>query len=111
MDALQHDDGGFGVDPLDGGGELPPLPPERGGGGGRGGRDQPPRRGYRQYLPFIALGAFVIATERTSLLLMSSGGTPAWLQALAASALLGVVVGGTLLGGALFYRAWYADRA
>lgn len=94
----------------DGGrGDLPPVEVRTGGGGGRG--PSVPRRGYRQYLPFIFLGAAMIATERLTLITLQTRDLPHTAYVIAAAILILAVGAGVFVGGFFFYRAYHADRA
>ncbi len=105
---------GRGLEAAGGGGLPPPQDPVGPGGWGpegSGPSDGPPRRGIRHYLPFIALGAGIIATERITLLTLSASRTGPELALASAAVLFSVVGGAVMLGGRAFYRAWSAQRA
>jgi len=92
-----------------GGVDEPPAPPG-GGGGGRGPGDMPPRRGHRQWLPWLGLGATLLAVERIALLTLAMGGFGATVYAAAAAVFVLMLVGGLVVGGRAFHRAYHAAQ-
>lgn len=109
----QFEDLGPAAEGFDGGASLPPT----GGGGGGGGpggapgrRDLPPRRGYRQHLPWIALGVVVLALERGLLFVLTSRDLSPSSYAFATAGLLAMVLAGVGVGGVAFHRAWKAGH-
>lgn len=91
---------------------TPPVvlpPPDDGGGRDRRPRpDGPPRRNIYAFLPWIILGALVIATERISMIILAVPDLAQHWYAVAAVVFLTVALGGSLVGGIVFYRAWHA---
>lgn len=70
----------------------------------------PPRRGYRQWLPWLALGALALAVERLALVTMAMAGLSPFIYAVAAAAFLFAILFALSVGGTAFYRAWQREH-
>lgn len=94
---------------LDEGGDLPPIePPDPG--GGRPGPEPRPSGNHRRYLPWLALGALLLAVERLAMITLAMGGLDAEVYAAAAAIFLTVVLVGLAVGGRAFHRAYHAAQ-
>lgn len=91
-----------------GGSDLPPDPPDTGGGGSR--PEPTPRRDHRQWLPWLGLGAALLAVERLALITMAMRGLSAETYAMAALVFIAMVLAGLFFGGRAFHRAYHAAQ-